>query len=364
MKKLLTVVGARPQFVKAAALSRVLKRDYSDKIEETIAHTGQHFDANMSDIFFTELGIPKPDVILETRIGTHGIMTGGMLADLDRVFIERSPEIVLVFGDTNSTLAAALSAAKIGIPVVHVEAGMRSWNKTMPEELNRIVTDHLSTLNLASSQVAMGNLAREGLGGTSKLVGDIMYDSVLMFSNVISESKNLDSQTKLRLGKDPYVLATFHREDNTVSPAKLFGIVEGVNKLSSSIPVVISMHPRLKASLDGHGLLSTLGDRVKLLSPVSYLEMMFLVRNSSAVLTDSGGLQKEAFFLRVPCVTVRGETEWVETIELGWNRLCNPEAEDIHKSVMESIGSSGQEGYPYGSGDSSTRIAEELIRII
>jgi UDP-GlcNAc3NAcA epimerase len=359
--KILTVVGARPQFVKAAALSTAINRDYLGRIQETIVHTGQHFDKNMSEVFFEQLGIPQPARVLKTQNGSHGVATGGMLADLDSVILGSSPDVVLVYGDTNSTLAAALSAAKLNIPIAHVEAGMRSWNRRMPEEINRVVTDHLSAINFASSEVAMENLSGEGLEKTSQLVGDIMYDAVLMFEAAEINSGALRAECKFDFEAEDFILATIHRQENTDDPKRLSGIIEGLNALAESHVIVLPMHPRLKSSLQDLGLDKKINENIRVISPASYLEMLKLVKNCRVVVTDSGGLQKEAFFLRVPCVTLRGETEWTETVDLGWNTLCEPQKSAIVDVVNRKIGSIGLEGSPYGFGDTSSRILNLLL---
>jgi len=361
MLKVLTVVGARPQFIKAAAMSRIFNKDFSDQIEESIVHTGQHFDQNMSEVFFCELGIPEPLVTFETRNGSHGVSTGKMMADLDKVIIENRPDLVLVFGDTNSTIAAALSASKLDIPVAHVEAGMRSWNRSMPEEINRVVTDHVSSLNLAASDAALRNLQAEGLGGTAHVVGDIMFDSLRIFSELRPADEFLDNIFGSNHENSKYIVATFHRQQNLEEIGRLNGIVQGLNLVSEYYPVVIPMHPRLRSTLTRNGLLLRLSEKVKVIDPVSYVQMLALLRFAAAVITDSGGLQKEAFFLRVPCVTVRDETEWLETVALGWNRMTNAKSADILRNALEAVGSAGQEGTPYGSGDSAKKIAELII---
>lgn len=361
--RILTIVGARPQFIKAAALSRVFKERFSSEITEVICHTGQHFDENMSNIFFTELSIPRPSFTLETRSGSQGKTTGKMMGDIDDVIHKTKPDLVLVYGDTNSTLAAALSASKLGVSIAHVEAGMRSWNRNMPEEINRVVTDHLSEWNFSPSQSAIDNLFSEGLGHTSHLVGDIMQDALEMFSTAdLAKDETVQKFLNLFGASRRFVLATFHRQENTNSPERLKGIVEGLNKISKELPVLLPMHPRLRMMLKEQGFNTILGPGVYVVSPVSYVQMIGLVRHCDLVVTDSGGLQKEAFFLRTPCVTVRDETEWVETVQLGWNTLCKPEAEEMARSVSLMIGTTGDEGTPYGPAGAGVRIADLLLK--
>jgi UDP-GlcNAc3NAcA epimerase len=359
--KILTVVGARPQFVKAAAFSRELQENFSSQIEEIICHTGQHFDSNMSKIFFSELGIPRPAYTLETRTGTQGKTTGQIMGDLDEVIQDTKPDFVLIYGDTNSTLAAALSASKLNAPLAHVEAGMRSWNRRMPEEVNRVVADHLAELNLAPSEVAMQNLATEGLGDTAHLVGDIMQDALEMFSDSEISANPVQLGLEGFAAPNGFVLATFHRQENTESPERLTAILQGLNKISRDRPVLLPMHPRLRITIRDRGLESLLGPKVHVVEPLSYIQMIRLVKQSDLVITDSGGLQKEAFFLRTPCVTVRDETEWVETVQLGWNTLCRADSEEMSSRASLMINSQGKEGQPYGTIGTGRRIAEILL---
>lgn len=358
--RLLTVVGARPQFIKAAALSAAIGKISRDVIQEQIVHTGQHFDPNMSAVFFEELGIPRPSHQLPGTKGSHGVSTGGMMAQLDQILESERPDLVLVYGDTNSTVAAALSAVKLGIPVAHVEAGMRSGNMSMPEEINRIVTDRISALNLAPSELAMSNLQRESLGDTSRLVGDIMFDAV----NLFSRHSALSDETSKLLGgllidKD-FVLATFHRQENTDSDGRLREIWAGILRLATQVPVVLPMHPRLKLKLSELELLDPSLPGLSLLPPVSYLEMLHLQSKAKAVVTDSGGIQKEAFYLQTPCVTVRPETEWPETVQLGWNLLAPADSETIVEFVLAAMESKGMAGNPYGEGQTSDKIIDLL----
>jgi UDP-GlcNAc3NAcA epimerase len=341
-------------------LSAAIGKISRDVIQEQIVHTGQHFDPNMSAVFFEELGIPRPSHQLPGTKGSHGVSTGGMMAQLDQILESERPDLVLVYGDTNSTVAAALSAVKLGIPVAHVEAGMRSGNMSMPEEINRIVTDRISALNLAPSELAMSNLQRESLGDTSRLVGDIMFDAV----NLFSRHSALSDETSKLLGgllidKD-FVLATFHRQENTDSDGRLREIWAGILRLATQVPVVLPMHPRLKLKLSELELLDPSLPGLSLLPPVSYLEMLHLQSKAKAVVTDSGGIQKEAFYLQTPCVTVRPETEWPETVQLGWNLLAPADSETIVEFVLAAMESKGMAGNPYGEGQTSDKIIDLL----
>lgn len=310
--RVLTVVGARPQFVKAAAISRAIAA--RDEISEILVHTGQHFDPGMSQVFFDELGLEAPRINLGIHGGGHGDMTGRMLAALERVIIDEQPDLVLVPGDTNSTLAGALAAAKLQIPVAHLEAGLRSFNRRMPEEVNRVLTDHLSTLLLCPTETAVGNLCREGVAD-GVYVGDVMYDAALFAANASLASPVLK---RLGIAEHSYALATIHRAESTADRDTLSELLHYVRWQAGGLPVVFPVHPRTRKQIsaweiDFGGYLTC--------DPLGYLDMQRLLRSAVTIFTDSGGLQKEAYFHRVPCVTLRGETEWPETIDAGWNRL-------------------------------------------
>lgn len=321
--KILTVVGARPQFIKAWPVSQALGRL---NISEFIVHTGQHYDERMSEVFFRELGIPRPGINLEVGSGNHGQQTGAMLQKLEPIVLEQQPDAVLVYGDTNSTLAAALAAVKLHIPIVHIEAGLRSFNRRMPEEHNRVLTDHCSALLLCPTPTAIKNLAREGLTQGVHLVGDVMQDALL------AAHAKAGAPTALA-GAAPgqYFLATIHRADNTDDPTLLREIFLGLQDLP--LPVVLPAHPRLRARLDGLRL-DFSPAQIRLIEPLGYLEMVRAVAGARGVLTDSGGLQKEAFWLGVPCVTLREETEWIETLANGANRLAGASATRIREAVQ------------------------------
>jgi UDP-GlcNAc3NAcA epimerase len=357
--KIVSIVGARPQFIKAAVVCRALRAVAG--VRETLVHTGQHYDENMSDVFFSELEIPKPDVHLGIGSGSHGVQTGRMLEAIERTLLETKPDCVLVYGDTNSTLAGALAAAKLHVPVAHVEAGLRSFNRRMPEEINRVVADHLSTMLFAPTQAAVDNLVREGIGADrTTLTGDVMYDVSLYYgAKAQRESTVLRS---LDLAPRGFVLATVHRAENTDDPARLTAIIKGLSSIAEKLPVVLPVHPRTRGAMQRAGLQNHDG-RLKLIEPVGYLDMLLLERSAAVIATDSGGVQKEAFFYETPCVTLRYETEWVELVELGWNRLCPPiSADEIYKTVLLAIGSKGLAAKPYGDGDAANRIAQILVR--
>jgi UDP-GlcNAc3NAcA epimerase len=312
-RRILTVVGARPQFVKAATMSRAIAAHPG--LEEILVHTGQHFDPAMSRLFFAELDIPEPRVDLGIHGGNHGKMTGRMLAAIEEVILAERPDAVLVPGDTNSTLAGALAAAKLDLPVVHLEAGLRSFNRRMPEELNRMLTDHLSALLLCPTATAVANLAREGITAGVHDIGDVMYDATLSAAESARRSNILD---RLGIAGRPYAVATVHRAESTDDPETLAEILAFLTARARDHVVVLPLHPRTRERIATAGL-GLAGLRV--CEPLGYLDMHRLLQSAVAVFTDSGGLQKEAYFHRVPCVTLRGETEWVETVAAGWNRL-------------------------------------------
>lgn len=343
-KKILTIVGARPQFVKAATISRAL-RDFDGDVTEVMVHTGQHYDPNMSDLFFQELDIPDPAYHLDIHGGGHGQMTGRMLEEIEKVALKETPDLVLVFGDTNSTLAGALVAAKLHIPVAHVEAGLRSFNKKMPEEINRIVTDHVSALLFCPTQASVDNLANEGITQGVYMVGDVMHDASLHAKTYAQEHSTI--LNRLGLKPDGYIVATVHRAENTADKATLGAIIDYLRHMQTEQgkPVVLPLHPRTKAVAQGFGLSF---DGLHLCDPVGYMDMSMLLSQCSLILTDSGGVQKEAYFYRKPCVTLRTETEWVETVEAGWNRLWTvPDYRTPRRDITD-----------YGQGDSARKIVE------
>jgi UDP-GlcNAc3NAcA epimerase len=322
--KIVSIVGARPQFIKAAAVSRELREQHV----EILVHTGQHYDYEMSGVFFDGLEIPPPDINLGVGSGSHGAQTGAMLEGIEDVLVSERPDCLLIYGDTNSTLAGALAASKLSVPIAHVEAGLRSFNRRMPEEINRVVADHLSELLLCPSETAKGNLALEGITANVHVVGDVMLD-VLNWAKQRVDRNPPEVLHRLGLGKRSYLLATVHRSENTDDLSRLSSILDAFNALDE--PVVFPVHPRTrKAIASGNYRVAPL---VQLIDPVGYLEMVTLTDSARLVLTDSGGLQKEAYWLGVPCVTLREETEWVETVEAGWNKLTGSDWEKIVNTV-------------------------------
>ena len=400
--KIATIVGARPQFIKAAVISRAISQS-NKPVTEVIVHTGQHYDRNMSDVFFEEMGIPRPDYFLDINGLSHGAMTGQMLEKIEEVLLKEKPDIVLVYGDTNTTLAGALAAAKLHIPVAHVEAGLRSFNRRMPEEINRVLTDHVANILFCPTQQAVENLKDEGIGIESSsahklvssssqvvecdpvqeiensstnefmnlrgnlspitydlmpivaLVGDVMYDSVL-FSLKIAE-KNSKIIEKLNLKSKAYALATVHRAENTDDSHRLQAIFEALEKISAEgLPVVLPLHPRTRKFFDASRFSDT---KIKIIEPVSYLDMLQLEQQAQLILTDSGGVQKEAYWLKVPCITLRDETEWIETVEAGWNILAGADRDKIIESANVDRSPSAQ--YPaYGDGKAGEKIVNIL----
>ncbi|MDF0514642.1 UDP-N-acetylglucosamine 2-epimerase (non-hydrolyzing) [Agromyces sp. H3Y2-19a] len=350
--KVISVVGARPQFVK---LAPVAKAAAAAGVEHVIVHTGQHYDPMLSDVFFDDLGIPAPDVHLGVGSGSHGVQTGAMLGALDAVFDEHSPDWVLVYGDTNSTLAAAVSAVKLHYPLAHLEAGLRSFNRRMPEEHNRVLTDHAADLCLAPTEVAMSHLATEGLAARAVLVGDVMTDVLFQVRDAVAATPSV-LVDELGLVPGGFHVATIHRAENTDDPTRLAEIARALGSLEH--PVILLAHPRVVAKAAAHGIELTQGSLIAH-APLAYPDLIAAVLASRGVVTDSGGLQKEAFLLRIPCTTVRPETEWVETVELGWNVLANT-AEEIAAAVARPA-PTPTEASPYGDGRAAERVIAELL---
>ncbi|MGN6245911.1 MAG: non-hydrolyzing UDP-N-acetylglucosamine 2-epimerase [Motilibacteraceae bacterium] len=349
--KVLSVVGARPQFVKLAPVAAALSAAGD---EHVIVHTGQHYDARMSDVFFADLKIPAPDVHLGVGSGSHGVQTGAMLSAMDAVLEEHAPDWVLVYGDTNSTLAGAVSAVKLHLPVAHLEAGLRSFNRRMPEEHNRVLTDHAADLLLAPTQVAVEHLEREGLGARTVLVGDVMTDVCFQVRDAVREQPATAPADGVAVGED-YLVSTIHRAENTDDPARLRAVVDALAGLP--LPVVLLAHPRLVARCEEFGIDLHRG-ALRTTHPLPYPEMVAAVLRSRGVVTDSGGLQKEAFLLGVPCTTLRTETEWVETLEGGWNVL-RPELDGLAGLVARPA-PQGERPTPYGDGTAARRAVEAL----
>jgi UDP-N-acetylglucosamine 2-epimerase len=374
--KIVTIVGARPQFIKVAAVRRAIlsfnrsRSREKEKISEILVHTGQHYDTLMDKVFFEELSLPRPDYHLGVGSGSHAVQTGKMLECIERVVGKEKPEIAIVFGDTNSTLAGALAAAKLNIPVAHVEAGLRSYRRSMPEEINRLLTDHVSTVLFCPTVQAVRNLSKEGIRNGEKTVvknvGDVMYDSILFYSQ-IAETKStilhdlnlFNPQSAIR--NPQYYLATLHRAENTDNPERLKSILRALKEIGKDFPVVLPLHPRTKKMIEVHRLL-TETQGIKLIAPLSYFDMLRLEKNAKAILTDSGGVQKEAYWFRVPCITLRDETEWMETIRSGWNVLVGTESDRIVKEAKPKKGKRlppSKTGI-FGDGKASEKIVQVL----
>lgn len=372
--KILTIVGARPQFIKAAVVSRAIA-EYNSHcslkklIEEKIVHTGQHYDKNMSDVFFEEMRIPKPHYNLAIGSGTHAEQTGNMMIALEKVFLEEKPDMVLVYGDTNSTLAGSLTAVKIHIPVVHVEAGLRSFNRNMPEEINRILTDQISTLLLCPTDTAVENLKNEGIPNkhiNCRVIncGDTMNDAAIFYGGLSTDKWLKDN----KLQSNNYILATIHRAESTNTPERLSMLITALDNISREYyQVVWPMHPRTRAMINYNPELKKQIEesQIKIIEPIGYLEMVCAEKNCKIILTDSGGVQKEAFFHKKLCVTMRTETEWVELVQAGWNKIAGLEPENIIKCVKEMLSIDITKlSYPnlYGNGTAGKRIVEELVK--
>ncbi|NPA71834.1 MAG: UDP-N-acetylglucosamine 2-epimerase (non-hydrolyzing) [Gammaproteobacteria bacterium] len=358
--RVLTVVGARPQFIKAVLISKSLRS--KEGVREVLLHTGQHYDAEMSNIFFEQLNIPEPDYYLGIGGGTHGQNTGRMIEAIEEILLKEHPDWVLVYGDTDSTLAGALAAVKLHIPVAHVEAGLRSFNRHMPEEINRVLTDHAADLLFAPTPTAVENLRQEGLPESRvRWVGDVMYDAALHFGRLADRVSTV--LKRLDLESRGYVLATVHRAENTDEPARLKAVFEGLSQVAAELPVVLPLHPRTRKALERLGWLERARERLRLIEPVGYLDMMALEKNARLIATDSGGVQKEAYFFGVPCVTLRDETEWVELVEAGWNFLAPPhDAETVARLILSNLNAHGRPIKAYGDGHAVERIVSELIR--
>lgn len=344
--KILTVIGARPQFIKAAPVSKALAEQ---GIDEVLLHTGQHFDANMSDVFFSELKIPRPDVMLDIHSGGHGAMTGRMLEAIEQSLIEHQPDMVLVYGDTNSTLAGALAAVKLHIPLAHIEAGLRSFNMSMPEEVNRILTDRISTILLCPTDTAVGNLKTENVPGRVVKTGDVMADTLAFFKPKAVKPDGVPDAD--------FILCTCHRAENTDDPDRMAQIVSALNTLHQDIPVILPLHPRTRKTIARLGLELN----VNTLPPVGYFEMLWLLTHCGLVLTDSGGLQKEAYLMNTFCITLRDETEWVELVNSGVNALAGADADKIISLAKTHMGQVARTDTPlYGNGAAAQEIASEI----
>ena len=348
--KLVTIIGARPQFVKASVISKAL-RDAGHT--EILVNTGQHYDDNMARIFFEEMGIPKPDYDLGVGSGTHASQTASTLVGIEKILFIEKPDFIIVFGDTNATVAGALAAAKCHIKIVHIEAGLRSYNRKMPEEINRVVTDVLSDLLFVPTQVAVDNLNREGITSGIYIVGDVMVDALITYTKIAEKKSHVLKE--LSLEKEKFLLMTIHRPSNADSDERLLSILKEVSRID--LPVIFPVHPRSRTRVEK--LISQTDGNIRIIDPVGYLDMMMLEKYASIVITDSGGVQKEAYLHKTPCLTVRGETEWVETVRDGWNYIVGDQLEQI--SILSNNFPKPKEWHPhYGDGTSSARIVEIL----
>lgn len=375
--KIVTIVGARPQFVKAAVVSRAIanfNKDLTSRslpVTEVIVHTGQHYDRNMSDVFFEEMNIPKPDYFLDINGLSHGAMTGQMLEKIESVLVDEKPDVVLIYGDTNTTLAGALAATKLHIAVAHVEAGLRSFNREMPEEINRVLTDHISNFLFCPTTQSVDNLKAEGKINIAPasgdkdnslprvpnpavyLVGDVMLDAAIYYKK--------HARKPQLIFPDKFILATIHRAENTDNTVRLKSIFDGFEKIGKEVPIVLPIHPRTRKTIKTLDLKAS--DSIKIIDPVSYFEMIYLLENCMLVMTDSGGLQKEAFFFKKPCITMRDETEWVELVEHGFNSLTGPEAQAIYDAYKTNTETDLEFNIElYGDGKAGEKIVDYLIK--
>lgn len=362
--KLVTILGARPQFIKASAVSRaisLINKNGSDGIDEVLVHTGQHFDKSMSDVFFNELELSEPKYNLGISQASHGVMTGQMMIAIENTLEQECPDMVLVYGDTNSTLAGAMAAAKMNIPVVHVEAGLRSFNRRMPEEINRVVTDHISSLLFCPTKTAVTNLKQEGIENNVHYVGDVMYDVTLSYQEKARDQINL---SRWGVTDGNYVLVTIHRAENTDEPDRFNSIMDALKEIARECSVLFPVHPRTRKLLQQDKKLMEVEDII-IAEPVSFLEMLCLESSAKAIFTDSGGVQKEAYFQQKPCITLREETEWVETVEAGVNQLCGSNKEAILKAWKNLRNSSScfTENL-YGNGEAAFAIVDEINKFM
>lgn len=379
MIKLVTIIGARPQIIKAAALSRAIKNNFSDKISEIIVHTGQHYDENMSQVFFDELGIPQPNYNLQVGSGSHGSQTASMIIKIEEILLNEKPNAIVLYGDTNSTLAGGIAASKIHVPVIHIEAGLRSFNKNMPEEINRILCDHVSTLLFSPTQTGYKNLLKEGFKENNSApyhadnpkiyhCGDIMYDNSLYFSKVADTKIDIEKQYDIK--KSNYILCTIHRNNNTDDASRLTILFDSLNTISEKekIPVVLPLHPRTSKLLEKNVEASILkktynNPLIKLVKPASFLEMTALEKNALLIITDSGGVQKEAFYFNKPCVILRSETEWLEQVECGAAIIADADKERVI-AAFNKFKNNSMLKFPslYGDGKAAEFICEEILK--
>lgn len=361
MNKIVTIVGARPQFIKAAVVSRALKQEVN--LKEVLIHTGQHYDTNMSQIFFDELEINKIDYQLSVGSGLHGKQTGDMIVKIEDILIKEKPDRLLIYGDTNSTLAGAIAAVKLHIPIAHVEAGLRSYNRNMPEEINRIVADQVSDILFAPTKRSFLNLQDEGYPiERIVMVGDVMYDAALYYSEKAKKRSHILIKHNCKVQE--YILATIHRAENTDNHNNLLTIFAALDRISRTIPIIMPLHPRTRTVFEKHYPNLLKDTYIKLIEPVGFLDMVMLEKHAALIITDSGGVQKEAFFYNIPCITLRGETEWVETVELRWNTLIKPhDPDEIYELIVKSLDTYGLSNhYPYGKGNAANLIAKHLTQ--
>jgi len=360
LKKIVTVLGARPQFIKASMISKLIKGTYKDKFKEVIIHTGQHFDPNMSEVFFDELDLPRPKINLGISGGSHSSMTAAMLISIEQVMLEQKPDWILIYGDTNSTLAGALVAAKMGIPLAHVEAGLRSFNNDMPEEINRIISDRVSQLLFCPTNTAKNNLNAEGITCGVHNVGDVMLDVSLNYREIAKRKSMILKD--LNLKPHEFILATCHRAENTDDTHNLYAILSALSELAKNMNIVLPLHPRTKQAINKNNF-SQLLNNITVCEPLSFLDMINLEQNAKLIITDSGGVQKEAFFFQIPCLTIRDETEWVETVELGCNSIIGANYEKIISYSQKLFSSDCFPKTllnPYGDGDAANKIISFL----
>ena len=377
-KRIVTIIGARPQIIKSSAISRAIREHFSQEVEEIIVHTGQHYDANMSDVFFNEMQIPRPKYNLEVGSGSHGAMTAKMIDGLEKLFTEENPDAVVIYGDTNSTLAGAVAAAKIHIPIVHIEAGLRSFNKAMPEEINRIASDHMSTLLFTPTKTGLENLKREGFDSSIHkkadvdhpniyLCGDVMYDNSMYFSTISQQKSNILED--LKIAPNSYVLCTIHRDSNTDNSVNLTSIFNALIEISKQhhLSIVLPIHPRTRHKMKDqlkHDLYEEImnNDAIKIIPPAGFLDIIALEKNARIIITDSGGLQKEAFFFEKPCVIMREQTEWIEIVENGNAILAGASQNEIINSA-DALLKKSDYTYPpfYGDGKAAEFIVSKII---
>ena len=353
--KILTIVGARPQFIKAGTLSRHISKYHFNEIEEILVHTGQHYDINMSDVFFEEMNIPKPKYHLGIGGVGHGAMTGQMIEAIEKIVLSEKPDWILVYGDTNSTLAGAIVASKTHIPLAHVEAGLRSFNNKMPEEINRILTDRVSNILFCPTERAIKNLVSEGYNNFKEKrfinVGDIMYEGAMYYEKLKTKPQSI-------INDEPFILATLHRQETTSNLAKLIEVVDALNEINTQTSVIVPIHPRTKKIFEKEDLTV----EFNLIDPVGYLEMIWLISNSEMIITDSGGLQKEAYFFQKKCLTMRSETEWVELIESGDNILVGTDKKSILREYNKGSTFKSRNKLIYGNGETSKKIIEGILK--